>query len=69
MPSHNHKVQKNRGGGKDIIAALQPGTWNVNWGLPGTNNALENTGGNQPHNNIHPVLGVNYIMKISKLSL
>lgn len=22
MPSHNHKVQKNRGGGKDIIAAL-----------------------------------------------
>lgn len=63
MPNHNHNViscSMNDNNGTNNLAGGDDNR-GCNWGTGGR---IEATGGNAPHNIVHPVLGVNYIMKV-----
>ena len=70
MPSHNHTPVAYEGRGGDETSPSD-NTWGAGSGnaynsnAPNTsmsNNAISQTGGNMPHNNVQPSLGMNYII-------
>ena len=60
MPSHTHDMdvrQSNGINGDRIIASSDTANENVD------TTSMKSTGGDQPHNNVHPVLGIHFIIK------
>ncbi len=71
IPSHSHVPQANSGAGTQT----SPGgnVWAASGALPYSNNppnapmapqAVQNTGGSQPHGNIQPYLAINFIISL-----
>ena len=64
MPSHNHmfKFTKQVSNPSDGIDEIYFGIGRI-YNTGDNSNKTENKGDDQPHNTVHPVLGVNYIIK------
>ena len=66
MPSHNHDHDIHRSGDDSCgpLNTFDCGWWN---GVKAPSTMIASAGGDQPHNNMHPVYVLNYIIKQPKL--